>query len=187
MSKLSLNINILSKTISHALRHEPWLYELELDDQGWVFTELLLAALREERAEWSNLTEADLVQMIATSDKQRHEICNRRIRALYGHSLPGKLLKQVAEPPEVLYHGTTSGAIDTIKDQGLKPMGRQYVHLSSDADIARQVGRRKARDPAILVIQSYVAFQKGVRFYYGNDHVWLADAILPKFIEFPMI
>ena len=26
----------LSKTISHALRHEPWLYELELDDEGWT-------------------------------------------------------------------------------------------------------------------------------------------------------
>ncbi len=26
----------LSKTIAHALRHAPWLYELELDGEGWV-------------------------------------------------------------------------------------------------------------------------------------------------------
>lgn len=26
----------LSRLVSHALRHEPWIYELELDDEGWV-------------------------------------------------------------------------------------------------------------------------------------------------------
>ena len=26
----------LSRVVSHALRHEPWLYELELDEDGWV-------------------------------------------------------------------------------------------------------------------------------------------------------
>jgi putative RNA 2'-phosphotransferase len=26
----------LSEVFSHALRHEPWLYELELDDEGWA-------------------------------------------------------------------------------------------------------------------------------------------------------
>ena len=34
----------LSKTVSHALRHEPWLYELELDDDGWVSVEAMLGA-----------------------------------------------------------------------------------------------------------------------------------------------
>jgi putative RNA 2'-phosphotransferase len=35
----------LGRVLSHALRHEPWLYELELDADGWV----AVAALREER------------------------------------------------------------------------------------------------------------------------------------------
>lgn len=26
----------LSRAVSHALRHEPWLYELELDGEGWT-------------------------------------------------------------------------------------------------------------------------------------------------------
>jgi len=26
----------LSRIVSHALRHEPWVYELELDEEGWV-------------------------------------------------------------------------------------------------------------------------------------------------------
>ncbi|RBH44138.1 RNA 2'-phosphotransferase, partial [Pseudomonas sp. MWU13-2860] len=45
----------LSRTGSHAVRHEPWLYELELDDAGWVPLTALLAALRVERREWRDL------------------------------------------------------------------------------------------------------------------------------------
>jgi putative RNA 2'-phosphotransferase len=36
----------LSRVVSHALRHEPWLYELELDEEGWADIDSVLAALR---------------------------------------------------------------------------------------------------------------------------------------------
>jgi RNA:NAD 2'-phosphotransferase (TPT1/KptA family) len=49
----------VSRTISHALRHEPWLYELELDDTGWVPVGALLTALRAEKSAWAGLSEAD--------------------------------------------------------------------------------------------------------------------------------
>lgn len=45
---LAIDSHILSKTVSHALRHEPWLYELELDDEGWVAVSQLLESLRSE-------------------------------------------------------------------------------------------------------------------------------------------
>jgi hypothetical protein len=38
----------LSKAVSHALRHEPWLYELELDDAGWTPVDALVNALSQE-------------------------------------------------------------------------------------------------------------------------------------------
>ena len=44
-----INLTDASRVASHALRHEPWLYELDLDDDGWVATDALLAALRGER------------------------------------------------------------------------------------------------------------------------------------------
>ena len=38
----------LSKEISYALRHAPWEYELEMDEEGWVPVEQLLDALHKE-------------------------------------------------------------------------------------------------------------------------------------------
>ena len=110
-----------------------------------VPVEELLDALRIEKLEWPSLTETDLAEMIARSDKQRHEIHDGKIRALYGHSIPGKLLKQATEPPDVLYHGTAPDTAAIIKVEGLHPMGRQYIHLSADTKTAEQVGFARTR------------------------------------------
>lgn len=185
MNKPYLDYAFLSRIASHALRHEPWLYELELDDEGWVPVGELLTALRAEKPEWSALKEADLAAMIANSDKKRHELFDGKIRALYGHSVPNKLLKQPAEPPAVLYHGTSPETAALIRASGLQPMDRQYVHLSVDTATAQQVGRRKARFPVLLEVQAKVAAASGVAFYHGNDLVWLANQVPAQFIEFP--
>jgi len=179
----------LSRTVAHALRHKPWLYELELDDEGWVPVEALLAALRQRRGAWADLTEEHLAGMIARADKQRYELREGKIRALYGHSLKHRLAKTPAEPPEFLYHGTPTRAVQAILAQGLKPMGRQYVHLSIDLETAREVGARhgKGRDqrPVVLVIRAGEAHRSGVTFYEGNEMVWLADHVPPAFIDEP--
>jgi putative RNA 2'-phosphotransferase len=54
-SIVKIDYNQLSKVVSHALRHEPWLYELELDDQGWVDVDHLIEALRKQKIEWQNV------------------------------------------------------------------------------------------------------------------------------------
>ncbi len=179
---MNKDLTALSRTVSHALRHEPWLYELELDAEGWVSIDTLLSALQHETKRWKNLSESDLTQMIASSDKQRHEISNGRIRALYGHSVPDKLQKVEAVPPEALFHGTYPEAIAQIRQQGLKPMNRQYVHLSTDQETAQQVGQRKTAVPIILKIDALRAYQNGVKFFAGNKIVWLADGVPPEFI-----
>lgn len=173
----------LSKRVAHALRHAPWVYELELDEEGWAPVAQLLSALRQARREWRDLTEEDLEAMIAHSAKRRYEMRDGRIRALYGHSLPGKLKKERAQPPEVLYHGTSPEAAARIRVEGLKPMGRQYVHLSTDPETAMQVGKRKSRRPVVLRVRAGEAHRAGIPFYRGNEHVWLADHVPPEYIE----
>ncbi len=171
----------LSRAISHALRHEPWLYELELDDEGWTSVEALIATLR-QAPEWAKVSRPAIVEVIAKSDKQRHEMVGDRIRALYGHSVPGKLRREAATPPAVLLHGTSPQVAEIILREGLKPMGRQYVHLSVDEETAVAVGHRKSWAPIILKVDAAAAHANGVAFYAGNDRVWLADAVPARFI-----
>jgi putative RNA 2'-phosphotransferase len=172
----------LSRVVSHALRHEPWLYELELDEAGWVSVQSLVEALRLERG-WSSLTVGDVEAMVAGAGKQRHEIRGGRIRALYGHSLPGRIDRVPAAPPVELFHGTSPAAAEAIRVDGLHPMGRQFVHLSADRDTARAVGARKAPEPVILAVAAREAAAAGVAFYVGNEKVWLADSVPARFIE----
>ena len=172
----------LSRTVAHALRHEPWLYELEVDEEGWAPLDHLLEALRRDRRAWSDLEVADLEEMIRRSEKRRYEIRDGRIRALYGHSLPERLEKEPAEPPASLFHGTDPAALSAIRGQGLRPMGRQHVHLSVDRATAEEVGRRKAREPAILHVDAGSAHADGVVFYAGNEKVWLSDRVPPRYL-----
>lgn len=166
----------LSKAVSHALRHEPWLYELELDAAGWTPVDDLLAALSQE-PRWRALSRAQLETMIEQAPKQRHEIDGSRIRALYGHSVPGRIVKEPAVPPAVLFHGTPAASVPAILADGLRPMGRQYVHLSVDRDTARSVGRRRSAAVTVLAIRASQAHQDGAQFWRGNQMVWLADYI----------
>ena len=46
----------LSKEISYALRHAPWEYELEMDEEGAVYVIQLLDALHKS-ARWKNVTD----------------------------------------------------------------------------------------------------------------------------------
>lgn len=173
----------LSKAMSYALRHAPWEYELELDEQGWVGIDQLLYSFKEEK-KWSSLDIKDIIYVVEHCDKKRFETDGKRIRALYGHSIPQKIIKEPMQPPDILYHGTARRFLSLIKEKGLIPKGRQYVHLAVDTDMALQVGKRRDGQPVLLVINSKKAWNEGVKFYKGNERVWLSDGIGPDYIEF---
>lgn len=176
-----INYTELSREISYALRHAPWEYELEMNEEGWVPVEQLLDALHKDE-KWKEVSESDLVLMIKKSEKKRYEIFNGKIKAHYGHSISMRIVKEEKVPPEVLYHGTARRFLDSIRKKGLLPKGRQYVHLSQDVETAYSVGMRHDIKPCILKIDVNQALKDGIRFYYGNDKVWLADEIPSKYI-----
>jgi putative RNA 2'-phosphotransferase len=175
----------LSRFVSQVLRHEPWFCELELDDEGWVAVDELLDAVRAAAVRWCDADRSLLERMVAGSSKRRHEVIGDRVRALYGHSLPGRLRKERGEPPAWLFHGTSPFAAEVIVVDGLRPMGRQFVHLSTDRHIAAEVGRRKSSDPVVLSVNAAAAAAAtGVPFWIGNEAVWLADCVPARFVSF---
>ncbi|WP_406071057.1 RNA 2'-phosphotransferase [Micromonospora sp. NBC_01638] len=121
----------LSKRMSKALRHDPDRAGLVLDPAGWTPVDALLAALRIERAE--------LDAVVAGNDKQRFAVERGtdgvlRIRANQGHSVPVDLGLPPVTPPDRLYHGTSAGALESIRAAGLHRGGRHHVHLSADTE-----------------------------------------------------
>lgn len=171
----------LSKVVSYALRHAPWEYELEMDDEGWVPVQQLLDALHKDN-KWAKVSKEDICSMIAMSEKKRHEISSGKIRAFYGHSIPMHIVKGKKTPPDILYHGTARRFMSNIKSDGLLPQGRQYVHLSRDICTAQSVGLRHDNKPCILQIDTKRAWEEGILFYLGNEKVWLADIVPSKYI-----
>lgn len=173
----------ISKKMSYALRHNPGKYGLILDDDGSADMDSFLRAMNEMHHFDPLLTEERIRDVMAHTDKQRFAIENGRIRALYGHSFQVKIEKKAVKPPDVLYHGTARRFVKSIIEKGLLPMGRQYVHLSADIEMAQQVGKRRDANPAILMIDAGRACADGLKFYEGNDRVWLADEVPPEYIS----
>lgn len=181
-----MDLTDLSKEMSYALRHAPWEYELEPDTEGFVPVGQLLTALNETDHYDRTVTAEDLEAVVSAPGKRRHEIRDGRIRTLYGHSFPMRVAFEPACPPAVLYHGTARRFLPSIMEEGLRPMSRQYVHLSADTDMARQVGSRHDRrdPPAILRVDAAAAHADGVAFYpTGNERVWLCDALPAKYLR----
>lgn len=173
----------LSKTLAHALRHAPWIYELELDHEGWVPLAGMLASLHEHHQRWHGLDEDLLTEVAVRDGAGRYEVADGRIRALYGHSVAGRLDRSPGQPPEQLYHATPDRVLDTILSEGLKPMSRQYVHMSVLRETALEVGQRKDPQPVMLVVESGIAYRAGLPFYAGNEYVWLADTVPASYLR----
>jgi len=177
-----MNLESLSKEMSYALRHSPQDYGLEFDEHGWASMSVLIEALRKQEC-YGSLSTSDIEKMIATSEKTRFEIEGDRIRALYGHSVKERIEKEPARPPDVLFHGTTHKSIGSISEMGLISKERQYVHLSVDKKTALIVGKRRDKNPVLLIIDAKKACSDGVLFYEGVSGIWLADTVPPTYIQ----
>lgn len=170
----------LSKTMSLMLRHEPERFGIVLDPEGFASLDEVVAALAAENPGTSVEDVKEVVETIEP-DKQRFSIVDGEIRANYGHSLSDRIVHEPAAPPAVLYHGTAERFVEAIRRLGLKPMRRQYVHLTIDAGLARRVGGRHGK-PQVLRVDAAAAHAEGVRFYRANERFWLADEVQSRFV-----
>lgn len=178
-----IDYKILSKKISLVLRHQPEKYNLVLDEKGFAKIDDLLFGLNHFENFEREITENDIETTIKNFNKKRFEISKGKIRAFYGHSFPAKIKQEKSQAPDVLYHGTSKNATDLILSEGLKPMKRQYVHLSATVEMAKSVAKRKGKNISLLSIDAKQMQDDNLPFYFGNGDVWLADFIPPKYIK----
>ena len=172
-----------SKFLSLILRHEPERVGLVLDPAGWTSVDELLQAVN---AHGLPLTIDDLRHIVTTSDKKRFALSEDgiRIRASQGHSVEVDLQYAPQPPPELLYHGTATRFLDSIREKGLQRMQRHDVHLSSETKVTLQVGSRHGK-PVLLTIRAGDMHRAGFQFRCSANGVWLVDHVPPQFIDFP--
>lgn len=176
-----MNPSELSKFMSLILRHKPVQFGLTLDAEGYTpLNELLEAIVSGGHAD---VTLEDIVDVVEHNepDKKRFTIVENDIRANYGHSIEGKIEHKPVPPPPILFHGTHDGAVSSILSTGLKPMGRQYVHLTTNMELAKRVGCRRGK-PVIIKVNSAAAYNHGVKFYRANDAFWLVDDLPASYL-----
>ncbi|MEW6742146.1 MAG: RNA 2'-phosphotransferase [Planctomycetota bacterium] len=173
----------VSKFLSLILRHKPEEIGLELDGNGWADVEELIRLSKQSRCP---LTRPLLEWVVAENDKQRFSFSEdrRRIRANQGHSINIDLALSPSRPPDLLYHGTASRFLDSIRTAGLNHGTRQHVHLSLDAATATRVGQRHGR-PVVLVVRAGEMFAAGYAFYLSANGVWLTEKVPAEYLVFP--
>lgn len=176
----SKNSLTTSKFLSLVLRHEPQRIGLQLDAAGWSSVEALLSKLAQAGQPLSRET---LLQIVATSDKQRFALSEDglSIRANQGHSVDVALGLPPQVPPAELYHGTASRSLDSIRQTGLNRGSRHHVHLTERPDTAVSVGQRYGV-PVILRIDARAMHDAGHVFFCTANRVWLCDAVPAEFI-----
>lgn len=170
----------LSKLLSLMLRHEPQQFGLVLDAEGFVSIQEVIDAAN---TRMSSIGRADIIAVVETiePDKRRFTIVDDEIRANYGHSFAERVAHDRQIPPDILLHGTTEAAVPLILRDGLRPMKRQYVHMTPDLALATRVGARRGK-PTILKVAALSAHSDGVMFYRANESFWLADSIPAKYL-----
>ena len=171
-----------SKFLSLVLRHQPDAIGVALDAQGWANIDELIAR---SGASKHALTRAMIDDIVATSDKQRFAISadGQFIRANQGHSLKVDLGLVATAPPTVLFHGTASRFLDSIRADGLLASRRQHVHLSASTETAVKVGSRHGR-PVVLTVNAGKMADAGHVFFVSDNGVWLTDAVPVVFLDF---
>ena len=84
----------------------------------------------------------------------------------------------------MLYHGTATRFLDSIRVTGLDKRSRHHVHLSGDFDTATKVGARHGK-VVILHVDARAMANAGHAFFRSDNGVWLTEAVPVEFIRFP--
>ncbi len=169
----------VSRLMAYILRHSPEEFGLKPDVEGFVPLSELVRALR---TVYPDVTEDFVWEIVERDSKGRYEIRDGKIRARYGHSFPVSLNHEEDTESRVLYHGTPRRNLARIMREGLRPMRRQFVHLSTSRSEALETGRRHGKDVVLLIINADCLRRKGLRVYKAGKNVRIVEKVPPECI-----
>ncbi|NXV59732.1 TRPT1 phosphotransferase, partial [Molothrus ater] len=173
----------LSKALSYVLRHGAEAEGLPMGPDGFVEVGALLRLRR-----FAGVSESDVRRVVAADPKGRFTLRPDplRVRANQGHSLPVRggprgvpdleltPLRTPEALPPTLAHGTRRRLWGPIRAGGLRPMGRQHLHLAGGlpGDPGVRSGMRSDSEIAII-IDGPRALADGIPFFRSVNGVIL--------------
>lgn len=171
----------ISKYLSKHLRHTPEEIGLKLEEGGWVLVDELLAVCAKHKFV---ISREQLNEVVDKNNKKRFsfDTSGTKIRANQGHSIAVDLQLEPQVPPDLLYHGTGQGAVESIFRTGLNKMSRHHVHLSTEVATAKSVGQRHGK-PVVFAVDAAAMHEDGYLFYRSDNGVWLVDNIPPQYLK----
>ena len=170
----------ISRLMAYILRHSPEEFDLKPDEEGFVPLSGLVNALK---TVYPEVTGELVKEIVENDEKGRYEIRDGKIRARYGHSFPVKLNHEEDIESRFLYHGTPRRNLPAIIKEGLRPMKRQFVHLTTSKSEALETGRRHGRDVALLIVDANCLRRKGLRVYRAGKSVRIVERVPPECIK----
>ena len=170
----------LSGFMSGALRHFPSDVGLDIGSEGWTGFDDLVAIV-ERKYQWAGHNAVEGV--VATDSKGRFERKDNQIRAVYGHSIDVHIETDDEPVPDTLYHGTAPRNLDAIREEGLRPMSRQQVHLSETIKEAETVGQRYTSDPVVLAIDAAGIANDDYRIEKRGKTTYTTDNVPPQYLH----
>ncbi|MFK4112075.1 RNA 2'-phosphotransferase [Streptomyces sp. NPDC002176] len=160
----------ISRTLAYHLRHDTGIAR---DDQGWVSVDTLAVTLEPKLS----VSAEELISVARAVTENRFEVREGFIRARYGHSRPAAIEYKVRQPENSLYHCTSTAALRDVfeRGDGLRPMTRQWVHLTTDRAAALTAGKRHG--PCVLLC---VSDPSGLECRHAGGDTWLAAHVPPE-------
>ena len=170
--------------ISYLLRHHPEDINLDMDKHGWVSVEQLINGINHSGK--YEITVKQLEEIVATDNKGRYRFNENhtKIKACQGHSVSWvePELEYIA-PPEYLYHGTTTAALEKILNSGvIHKMARHAVHMQSEEKKAWQSAKRWHLVPVVLKISAGQMYEEGFIFGKTENDVWCTEQVPVKYL-----
>lgn len=174
----------LSVFISLLLRHKPEEVGLDMDNHGWVSTKQLIDGINNTKK--YKIDMEILREIVATDNKGRYRFNEdeTKIKACQGHSVPGVEPElRYGEPPEYLYHGTNTTALQKIEHSGyISKMKRHAVHLYEMEERVWQSAERWKLTPVVVKINAEKMYKDGFEFGVSDNDVWCVESVPAKYI-----
>lgn len=185
----------LSKLLSYTLRHGAVKEGLDIQTDGFVYLNDLLALEK-----FNKFCEQDVRNVVEQNDKQRFELGQDeadqrlKIRATQGHTMnvvedTGLEPVDPEKLPEAI-HGTNHRVINIIKRDGLSRMGRHHIHMAvglpGDDGV---ISGMRSSCRWLVYVNVKQAHQDGLRFFRSKNNVILcggdeAGYIKPKYLHY---